>query len=230
MAGMTTLGVIFDMDGVLVDSTEAHYQSWKKIGEDIGHAYPRDVFMKSYGMHNRQSIPLWLGRAVPEDEIVNLAHRKEVLYREMARDTLQPIPGVIDLIKALHADGFWLAVGSSGPAVNVSMVLDLLGVLPLFKALSTGDDVKEGKPHPAIFLNAARKLGLLPIACTVIEDAPQGIEAARAAGMFAIAIPTSRVAVELAAADWIAASLTQVSPEKLRAHLALWRPASEAGH
>src|SRR6202044_3772364 len=120
---MNDYGVIFDMDGVLVDSTEAHYQAWKEIGDEIGHPYPKDVFLKSYGMHNRQSMPLWLGHPISEDEMTKLAHRKEALYREEAPQTLKPIPGVVALIKALAADGFLLAVGSSGPAANVAMAL-----------------------------------------------------------------------------------------------------------
>ena len=215
-----TFGVIFDMDGVLVDSTEAHYQAWKRTGEAIGHPYPRDVFLRTFGMHNNQSVPVWLGRPADAAEIRDIAERKERLYRETARDLLQPVPGVVELIRALAQDGFKLAVGSSGPSENVAMVLDLLNVRDAFAALSTGDEVKEGKPHPAIFLNAAQKLQLPPAQCAVIEDAPQGIEAAHAAGMLAIAIPTSRKAAELTPADWLAASLKEVTPEGLRRRLA----------
>jgi len=213
---MKDYGVIFDMDGVLVDSTEAHYLSWEKIGQEIGHPYPKDLFLKTYGMHNRQSMPLWLGRDISEKEMAALAERKEALYRDLARHTVKPIPGVVALIKALADDGFLLAVGSSGPTANVAMALEILGVQPFFKALSTGDEVKEGKPHPAIFLNAAKKLGLRPEHCAVIEDAPQGIQAAKAAQMFAIAIPTSRAKAQLTQADWVADSLYDVTSAELR--------------
>lgn len=217
--GRMTFGVIFDMDGVLVDSTEAHYQAWKRVGEAAGHPYSRDAFLRTFGMHNNQSIPAWFGRPVPEAEIRDLADRKERLYREMARTLVRPVPGVVDLIRALARDGFKLAVGSSGPSENVAMALDLLQVRDAFAALSTGDEVKEGKPHPAIFLNAAHQLGLPPAQCAVIEDAPQGIQAAHAAGMLAIAIPTSRPAADLADADWFAASLKEVTPEGIRRRL-----------
>jgi beta-phosphoglucomutase len=210
---VTSYGVIFDMDGVLVDSTEAHYQAWNAIGQEIGHPYPKDIFLKTFGMHNRQSMPIWLGRDASESEMAWIADRKEALYRKNARATLQPIPGVVPLIKALAADGFKLAVGSSGPAANVAMALAVLGVQAFFSALSTGDEVKEGKPHPAIFLNAAKKLNLEPSHCAVIEDAPQGVEAAKRAGMVAIAIPTSRPKTDLLAADWVADSLREVTPE-----------------
>jgi beta-phosphoglucomutase len=214
-------GVIFDMDGVLVDSTEAHFQSWKAIGDEVGQPYSRELFLKTYGMHNRQSVPLWLGRSVDEEELKRLADRKEELYRQMARQTLKPIPGVKKLVRALATDEFRLAVGTSGPAANVLMALEILNLTEYFKVLSTGDDVQEGKPNPAIFLNAARKLNLSPIRCAVIEDAPQGIAAAKAANMFVIAIPTSRAKEELSGADWVADSLDDIAPAELRSRWAI---------
>src|SRR4030095_1255810 len=101
------------MDGVLVDSSRAHGRSWVRLGEEIGVPYHREVFERTFGMHNRQIIPLWLGDGLPADEIDRLSDRKEAMYREEARDSLRPLEGAVDLIRALHAGEFHRAVGSS---------------------------------------------------------------------------------------------------------------------
>jgi len=196
-------GIIFDMDGVLVDSGDAHYEAWRRVGAEEGVPYPRAFFDRTFGMHNRQTIPLWLGRRVSEEAIARLAERKEALYRQSARKLLRPIPGAVELVCALAREGIRLAVGSSGPRANIALGLELLGIASFFRALATGDDVKRGKPAPDIFLYAASQLAIQPKRCVVIEDAPPGIEAAHAAGMRVIALPTSRPAAQLVAADMI---------------------------
>jgi beta-phosphoglucomutase len=218
---MFTPAVIFDMDGVLVDSSEAHFRAWAAVGAEIGVSYTRELFDRTFGMHNRQTIPLWLGRSVPDEEIRGLALRKESHYREEARQSLRAIPGAVDLVNRLAQNGFRLAVGSSGPAANISLGLELLGISSYFHGLSSGDQVKEGKPHPAIFLNAAKVLNVEPSACIVIEDAPQGVEAAHRAGMKAVALPTSRPPDALAAADWVVAGHEDITPDALRRLLSI---------
>jgi beta-phosphoglucomutase family hydrolase len=208
-------GVIFDMDGVLVDSKEAHYQAWKRLGEEIDVPCPRDVFERTFGMHNNQIIPIWLGDELQLAEVERLSRRKEEVFREVASGNVMPLEGVVDLVKSLHDNGFSLAVGSSGPLPNVELVLDLLGVRELFSALSTGDEVHHGKPHPEVFLIAARKLGISPERCVVIEDAPQGVEAARAAGAIAVAVTSTRPAADLQEADLVVPSLNDLTAAQL---------------
>ena len=208
-------GVIFDMDGVLVDSSEAHFAAWSRLGEELGVSHPRSIFERTFGMHNRQILPLWLGDRVTPGEIERLSERKEAMYREAAAATLQPIDGAVPLIHALAGAGFRLAVGSSAPRANVDLALELLRVREFFFALSTGDEVEHGKPHPEVFLNAASKLGLHPGRCVVVEDAPQGVLAGLAAGSRVIAVETSRPAAELAAAHWVVPSLRDVTAERV---------------
>jgi beta-phosphoglucomutase len=217
--GMVFLGAIFDVDGVLVDSTEAHFAAWHAMGRRIGVPYPRALFERTFGMHNRQTIPLWLGREVDEAERERLAGEKEALYRQAARNSLRPIPGVVEFVRALTSAQFRLAVGSSGPAANVHLALDIVGLAEVFEAISSGDDVTEGKPHPAIFLNAARKLAIDPKDCVVFEDAPQGIEAAHAGEMTAVALPTSRSPEQLKKADYVAKSFFELTPAGVRAFI-----------
>lgn len=211
-----TLGVIFDMDGVLVDSAEAHYTAWCLLGEEVGTPHPREFFARTFGMHNREIIPLWLGPGLPGQEVERLSALKEALYRKVAAETLRPVEGVVDLIRALRADGLLLAVGSSGPPPNVELALEILGVRDAFAALSTAADVREGKPHPEVFLKAAERLGVSPSRCAVVEDAPQGIEAGRRAGARTIALATTRSPEELAGADLVILSLAELDADRVR--------------
>jgi HAD superfamily hydrolase (TIGR01509 family) len=214
--GTAALGAIFDMDGVLVDSAELHYRAWSRLGEELGAPHPREVFERTFGMHNRQIIPIWLGRELPPDELEALSVRKEALYREAAAAGIAPLEGVIDLIGSLWRSGFALAVGSSGPLANVELILDALGVRDRFTALSTGDDVTHGKPDPEVFIKAARKLGLPPERCAVIEDAPQGVEAGLRAGARVVAVASTRPARELRAAHLVVSSLAELDAPRLR--------------
>lgn len=212
-------GVIFDMDGVLVDSSDAHFAAWRMLGEEVGRPYPRDLFERTFGMHNRQILPLWLGSEVPPAELEELSARKEAMYREVAAATLRPIAGVVPLVRGLSEAGFRLAVGSSGPRPNVELALGVLGVGQLFHALATGDEVREGKPHPEIFQIAARKLELDPGRCLVVEDAPQGVKAGLAAGARVLAITTSRPRPELEGAHRVIDFFDEVSPPDVLALL-----------
>ena len=207
-------GVIFDMDGVLVDSGRAHFEAWSELGDEIGVPFTPEFFQQTFGMHNGQILPLWLGERYDQSKLEELALRKETLYRQRAAATMLPLPGAIELVKALHQSGARLAVGSSGPLLNVALILQVLGIEPYFHALSTGDDVTHGKPHPEVFLVAAERLGLTSDRCVVVEDAPQGIEAARRAGMKVLAVTSSRSRQELEA-DLVVDCLTQVSWETL---------------
>lgn len=208
-------GVIFDMDGVLVDSAEVHYQAWHQLGIETGVAFDRPLFEQTFGMHNDQIIPLWLGEAA-RDRLEQLATRKEQLYREAAPGAVEGLEGAVDLVRALEVDGFKLAVGSSGPLLNVQLTLELLGLSDCFQALSTGDDVAQGKPHPEVFLRAAERLGLPPNRCVVVEDAPQGIEAGLRGGFPVIAVTSSRPARSLAGAKLVVHSLRELSVRDFR--------------
>lgn len=210
--------VIFDMDGVLVDSSAAHYEAWRRLGEREGRPFTPEMFQQTFGMHNGQILPLWLGPDADSAEMERLAAWKEATYREIAADLMQPIAGVLQLIERLHQQDVPMAVGSSGPLANIRMILRTLGVENRFQVLSTGEDVTHGKPDPEVFLVAARRLGMPPQRCVVLEDAPQGIEAARRAGMAVLAVTSSRPAPELAA-DRVVASFEALQPAELEALL-----------
>lgn len=215
------IGVLFDMDGVLVDSTKPHFEAFQKMAAIVGVPFSEELWARSIGMHNNQIFPLWLGSDLSPERVAELASEKEALYRSHAAETLKPVEGVIELIKALKVDGgFKLAVGSSGPRENVELALKIIGVKASFDAVITGSDVKHGKPDPEIFLKAASSIGLSPDACIVIEDAPQGVNAALNAKMRVIAVTTSTTKENLVRATTVVSSLKSVNPHFIRALLA----------
>lgn len=213
---MPRFGCIFDMDGVLIDSGEAHYQSWQRMLHRHGLEMTPEQFADTFGQTNRAIIrKLWPDRATDEN-IRDWGEEKEQDFRDVLREHFPEMPHASALLGALHAAGFALAVGSSGPRENVDTVLAGLGAGTLFDATVTGCDVTHSKPHPEVFLKAAQKLGLPPARCAVVEDAPVGVRAARAAGMAAIALTGTAGADELATeAHCVVDSLDQLTPDRV---------------
>ncbi len=214
--------VIFDMDGVLVDSYHAHFESWAALCAE--HAIPLDdqAFAATFGRTSRDIIrQLWQGRALDGAAVRALDDRKEVLFREIVSRDFPAMDGARELLESLRAAGVALAGGSSGPPENVALALDDLGK-DFFEAVVTGRDVDRGKPDPQVFLLAAERLGAAPQACVVIEDAHAGIRAARAAGMAVAALTsTGRTEEDFRETppDLVVGSLRELSPEVLGALL-----------
>lgn len=185
---MKSPGVIFDMDGVLVDSYNAHLRSWQQTANRHGLSMSEEDFASTFGRTSREIIrQLWPGRFT-DRQIVEFDLTKEAAYRDILRQHFPEMPGASDLIQSLHEAGFLIAIGSSGPRENVELVRQSLRAGSLIQAVVHGGEVRHGKPDPEVFLVAARKLGLEPACCAVIEDAPVGLQAARRAGMAAIAL------------------------------------------
>lgn len=211
-------GVIFDMDGVLVDSYQAHLESWQRSAAARGLDMTEEQFAQTFGRTSREIIrhqwPEWSDN---EQEILQWDHHKEEIYREIITQRFPEMDGAGDLLAALDEAGFKLAIGSSGPPENVAAVVKVLPNASRFSAQVTGRDVTHGKPHPEVFLKAADKLGLQPDRCLVMEDAPPGVQAAKAAGMKVIAITGTAPREKLTAADAIVDSLREVSPEMVKA-------------
>lgn len=211
-------GAIFDMDGVLIDSYHAHFQSWRELAAELGVEVTEADFVRHFGRTSREIVEAYWGVGrFTDQEIRELDARKEAYFRRIIRDNFPEMPGVRKLLGDLRAAGFRLAVGSSGPPENVDLVLEMLQARNLFDAVVTGMDVTRGKPDPQVFQLAAERLGLSPSRCVVIEDAPVGIQAAHAAGMAAVGLAsTGRTRESLAAADLVVDSLESLNPEVLR--------------
>jgi beta-phosphoglucomutase len=207
--------VIFDMDGVLVDSYHAHYQSWKEVADEEGLQITEAEFAVTFGRTSREIIArLWGSDRYDDAQIAELDRRKEAAYRRIIEARFPAMSGAVELLHVLHAAGFRLALGSSGPPENVAVALDGLGTRDLFEAVVTGEDVVRGKPDPEVFLTAARRLGVPPANCAVVEDASAGVEAANAAGMTSIGLLSDgRNPDDVAAAGLVVRSLTELSPQ-----------------
>jgi len=185
-------GALFDWDGVVVDSSPAHRESWERLARERGLTLPENHFARSFGRKNAVIIPEIYKWATDPGEIAELGHRKEVLYREIIADKgLEPLPGALELFRALKAAGIPMAVGTSTPRRNVETVIQLIGAEGFIRAIIAAEDVSHGKPDPEVFLKGAEALGLKPEACVVFEDATYGIEAALAGGMKAVALTTT---------------------------------------
>jgi beta-phosphoglucomutase len=153
--------VIFDMDGVLVDSYHAHYRSWLAMAKAAGLRLTEADFARTFGRTSREIIAAYWGEhRFNEVEIAALDAQKEAAYRRIIHADFPAMPGAGRLLRSLGAAGFALAVGSSGPPENVDLVLDKLGARELFAAVVTGEDVTRGKPDPQVFLVAAERLGV----------------------------------------------------------------------
>lgn len=199
------------MDGVLADTGPIHFESWVRMAQEMGYTYTKEFFDKTFGQQSPTIVKMMAGDNFNEAEIHKWADLKELYYREMVKDKLEPLPGVIPLLRELNKEGFKLAVGSSGPPENVDLLLKTLKIKSFFDVVITAADVKEGKPAPDVFLIAAEKCGVNPENSMVIEDAPVGIEAAIRANMKTIALTTTHKKEELKDADLIIKDLSHIS-------------------
>jgi kojibiose phosphorylase len=187
--------VIFDLDGVLTDTSEFHYLGWQRLADEEGIPFDREKNEALRGISRRDSLIYLLnGRSVTEEQFQEMMARKNGYYLDLIR-TMTPehlLPGVSELLADLQAAGVKVAIGSSSK--NAKEVLQRLGIVNQIDAIADGHSVTQSKPAPDVFLHAAAQLGLDPTTCVVVEDAPAGVEAALRAGMWAIGLgPEERV-------------------------------------
>ena len=209
---MSKRGVIWDMDGVLVDTGDLHFLAWSRVLPDYDIHFAYETFLATFGMNNAGILELLLERT-PEPELVEeISDRKEEAFRQAARGNVRPLPGVCEWLAALRAAGYRQAIASSAPQANIDTLVDALDLRPYFQALVSGFDLP-GKPDPATFLKAARAISVSPECCVVVEDATAGVEGARRAGMKCIAVTTTNPARALQAADIIVERLDALPPD-----------------
>lgn len=207
--GAAVFGVIFDMDGVLIDSARPHLASWRQLASEHGAVVTDELFAATFGRQNRDIIPAIFGPVSPE-QLVELADRKEAIYRDLIREKTPIVPGAIDLIEQLSAAAIPMAVGSSGPLANIEQVLAAMRSRSRIAVIVSAADVTRGKPDPLVFQLACTRLNMPAAQCVVIEDAPVGVEAAKAAGAKAVAVLMHHSRAAFATADWIVERLSDI--------------------
>jgi beta-phosphoglucomutase len=191
MERMKHPGVVFDLDGVIVSTDELHYRAWKLLADRERIAFDRVVNNRLRGVSRMESLAIILEKAARnygEDELREMAAFKNEAYVRSLAD-LSPkdiLPGVLDVLAALHARGIRTAIGSSSK--NARLILARLGLADAFDAVVDGNEIAKSKPDPEVFLKAAAAINVTPERCFVVEDAVSGIAAAAAAGMIPVAI------------------------------------------
>jgi beta-phosphoglucomutase-like phosphatase (HAD superfamily) len=205
---MKTAALIFDMDGTMIDSMPFHRGSWIDFAALHGIGMGIDEMMRrTTGRTGAECIQELFGRPMPHDESLALVRQKEALYRAaFAPPAFREVAGFRAFASYARSQGFKIGVGTAGDAHNIAFALEHLALEAAPHAIVGGDEGLPGKPEPAIFLEVARRLNIAPEHCIVFEDAPLGIEAARRAGMRAVAVCTGHTEEELAGPHVLAAT------------------------
>lgn len=206
-------GVIFDMDGVLVDNKDIHAEAFAQFLDGYGIEFDREDLPGFFGHGNEDIFPSLLPAEVIENKgLAALVEEKEVIYRHIFESSIEPTRGLIDFMEDLKRNNILMSVGSSGSKGNVDFVVDRCCIRDFFTVMVNADMVSNCKPDPEIFLTAAKLMGLAPEECLVIEDSFAGIEAARRAGMKVIGLATTFTSEKLQEArpDHIAVDFTEL--------------------
>jgi HAD superfamily hydrolase (TIGR01509 family) len=218
--GNLPAAAIFDMDGVLVDSNPFHLKKWEALLDEHGIPFDRNALPRVIlGHRNDTAFRHFFGSDLGQVEMESLGEELEERFRKVFRPHARPLPGLEALIVECHRAGIPMAVASSATVKNVEFIIEALGFGPYFRHVVTGDEVRHPKPHPEIYLKAAKALGIAPAGCVAFEDSFVGIEAAKRAGMTCVAITSTFPLDELREkthADLVVESFERLNLEILR--------------
>jgi len=208
-------GFLFDLDGVIVDTAVFHFQAWRRCAQKLGGDFTEAQNEELKGVNRVDSLKKiieWTGASVTADEFEALMVEKNEWYLELVQElsAADGLPGAVAFLQHAHAQGIKIALGSASK--NAPMILDKMGLTPLFDAIIDGNNVINGKPHPEVFLKGAAALGLNPEECVVFEDSIAGVQAAKTGGMSCVGIGTPET---LEGADVHFTALGDTTPEEL---------------
>jgi beta-phosphoglucomutase len=204
--------ILWDMDGVWVDSGQVHFQAWKKVLQPYDIPYSWGIFAHTFGMTNTAIINE-LFENPASNFVRELDDEKERQFRANVPGNVLQIPGAKQWLERFKEWGYPQAICSSAPPANIETLLDEVGMRPYFQAVVSAVKMAS-KPDPAVFLTAAEMLGMRAERCIVVEDAPAGIEGARRGGMKCIALTTTHPGDDLQNADIVVKDLTELSEEQ----------------
>jgi HAD superfamily hydrolase (TIGR01509 family) len=201
--------ILWDLDGVIVDSGTYHLRAYQWLlgqrGVELSEEY---YYSRLFGRRNWDILQDVLG-PLTEEEVHALAEQKEAKFRELARGNITALPGAVSLLKRAHEAGVLQSIVSSTPRANIELIVVTLGIRNCLDAIVGEEDSERGKPDPQPFTTAAERLGVPYGRCVVIEDAPEGLEAGKAAGMRVIGVATTRPPERLTQADLVIDSLEE---------------------
>lgn len=208
-------GFLFDLDGVIVDTAVFHFQAWRRCAQKLGGDFTEAQNEELKGVSRVDSLKKiieWTGASVTADEFEALMVEKNEWYLELVQElsAADGLPGAVAFLQHAHAQGIKIALGSASK--NAPMILDKMGLTPLFDAIIDGNNVINGKPHPEVFLKGAAALGLNPEECVVFEDSIAGVQAAKTGGMSCVGIGAPET---LEGADVHFTALGDTTPEEL---------------
>lgn len=210
-------GVVFDMDGVIVDNKKFHFEAWRRFTVSHGLNFDEQVFKYNFfGRSNEEILQGLFGRPLSKDAIICLAQEKESLYRQLYSGQVRPARGLKSFLEKLQSADIPLAVATAAPRENLEFVLIETGLKHYFKVCVDESLVSQGKPAPDIYLRTANLLQLPPARCLAFEDSLPGITSARRAGLRVIALTTSHQRLELNIADLVIDHFEQIEPETVK--------------
>lgn len=197
-------GVIFDMDGVITDNKEQDFTAWKRVFADFNLNLTFDGYKSFTGMKGEDIVKKYIVPGVDDKKASDLTIRKENYFIEEIKKTkIEPTVGIVRFLNDLQKNGIKMGIGTAAMEFKAEAILEELKFRQFFEVVISGEKVERGKPYPDTYLMAAKELGLKPEECVVIEDAPNGIEAAKRGGIKCIAILTTHKESEVAQADMI---------------------------
>jgi beta-phosphoglucomutase len=203
-------GVLWDMDGVIVDTYELHLESWDVVLPDYGIEMTEKDYKETFGMNNKMILTILMQKEPDPDLLQEVGDRKEAAFREIARQQkVTPMPGVVEWLERFTSWGCSQAIASSAPHENIDTLVAIMKLNKYFKACVSGAALP-AKPDPAIYLEAARQLGVVADNCVVIEDAVVGVEGAHRAGMSAIGVTSTHDVKALNSAEIVTESMAKL--------------------
>ena len=211
-----TFAVIFDMDGVIVDSNPYHAQAWIQFCKDYNVPLNEDEIPKLiYGKTNKVALKEVFKKDFSPEEADRLGEEKEAIYRELHQKDMEPVKGLIPFLRMLKQNNIATAVATNAPVSNLNFTLERINIRQYFDKLIDATMVKEGKPDPDIYLKAAEKLNMAPEKCIVMEDSIPGVEAGLRANMKVVALTTTHSREELAHTHLVIEDFEDLTLDKL---------------